>query len=268
MTDSQWQGPFFFIQMADPQFGMFSNDAGFEEETELFTRAVEHANRLKPGFVVICGDLINLPYDMDQTNEFKRIARQLDSSIPLYLASGNHDLGQPNADHTPTQEHLDWYRKTFGADWYGFDHGGCRFAVLNSTSIFNRERFEDEVSRQKEGLVEALKEASSSTHRVVFQHHPWFLREPDEDDGYFAIQSATRREYLDLLERHEVSATFAGHYHENSYGEHGGIEMVTSGPVGMPLGDDPSGFRIVKVYEDRLEHDYYGFDDVPQSVGL
>jgi hypothetical protein len=34
------------------------------------------------------------------------------------------------------------------------------------------------------------------------------------------------------------------------------------------LADDPSGLRIVKVYDDRVEHEYFGMDDVPISVDL
>ena len=44
--------------------------------------------------------------------------------------------------------------------------------------------------------------------------------------------------------------------------------MVTSGPVGFPLGDDPSGLRIVKLYDDRVEHEYFGMDDIPISVDM
>ncbi len=47
-----------------------------------------------------------------------------------------------------------------------------------------------------------------------------------------------------------------------------GLEMVTTGPVGKPLGDDPSGLRVVKVFSDRIEHRYYGLDDVPPSITL
>lgn len=49
---------------------------------------------------------------------------------------------------------------------------------------------------------------------------------------------------------------FAGHYHRNAYARAGEIEMVTTGAVGRPLGDDPSGFRVVDVHDDRLEHSY------------
>jgi hypothetical protein len=31
--------------------------------------------------------------------------------------------------------------------------------------------------------------------------------------------------------------------------------------VGLPLGDDPSGFRVVEVHEDRIEHRFVPLDD-------
>ncbi len=90
---------FFFIQMTDTQFGMsatpllFSylglswNDDEFEKESRLFEKAVEAANRLKPAFVVVCGDLVNKPGHAGQAAEFKRISQNLSRSIPLYLVA-------------------------------------------------------------------------------------------------------------------------------------------------------------------------------------
>ncbi len=42
----------------------------------------------------------------------------------------------------------------------------------------------------------------------------------------------------------QVRAVFAGHYHRNSYGTLGKMEMITTSAVGRPLGVDPSGFRV------------------------
>ncbi|MCK7531246.1 MAG: hypothetical protein MZV63_09475 [Marinilabiliales bacterium] len=53
--------PWFFIQITDPQFGMFDNNAGFEKETILYEKAVEKINILKPDFVVITGDFVHNP---------------------------------------------------------------------------------------------------------------------------------------------------------------------------------------------------------------
>jgi hypothetical protein len=44
--------------------------------------------------------------------------------------------------------------------------------------------------------------------------------------------------------------------------------MVTSSALGQPLGSDPHGYRIVKVYKDKISHTYYSLDDVPTSITL
>ena len=53
--------PFFFIQYTDPQFGMYASNANFSQETANFEFAIATANRLKPAFVVVTGDLVNRP---------------------------------------------------------------------------------------------------------------------------------------------------------------------------------------------------------------
>jgi hypothetical protein len=39
----------FFIQLADPQFGAFSQDKDFAQETANYEFAVANVNRLRPG---------------------------------------------------------------------------------------------------------------------------------------------------------------------------------------------------------------------------
>ncbi|MCP3984400.1 MAG: hypothetical protein GY723_08420 [bacterium] len=273
-TTAEARSEGFFLQMADPQFGMFAkpalfsylgwpwNDDSFEEETIRFEQAIAHANRLRPAFVVICGDLINTPGHAGQTEEFKRIAAKLDPSIPLHLVAGNHDL-----ENEPTPQTLAWYRENFGKDWYSFRHGDVHGIVLNSIIIDEPDAVRNETDAQLAWLRAELPraQASGAAHILVFQHHPYFLSEPDEDDGYFNLSEETRRGYLDLFQAHQVDAILAGHYHRNAQGREGELEMITTGPVGMPLGKDPSGFRIVHFSEEGLDHAYYGLDQVPTS---
>ena len=61
---------------------------------------------------------------------------------------------------------------------------------------------------------------------------------------------------------------FSGHYHRNALARDGDIEAVTTGPVGRPSGGDKSGMRIVIVREDRIEHRYYQFGELPNQVDL
>ncbi|HYV29988.1 MAG TPA: hypothetical protein VEO53_02580, partial [Candidatus Binatia bacterium] len=58
--------PFFFIQLSDPQLGMFTENADFAQETANLEFAVAAVNRLHPAFVVITGDLVNRPGDASQ----------------------------------------------------------------------------------------------------------------------------------------------------------------------------------------------------------
>ena len=89
-----------------------------------------------------------------------------------------------------------------------------------------------------------------------------------ESDSSAAIPGAQRGPLLELLRSHNVEAVFAGHWHKNAISFDGPMQVVISGPVGYPLGDDPSGIRIVSVYDDRVEHHYYGLDEVPSAVDL
>ncbi|MBN1349366.1 metallophosphoesterase [candidate division KSB1 bacterium] len=257
---SKWKKPFFFIQMADTQFGMHSGNEDFEEETKLYEKAIQQANRLKPAFVVICGDLINLPGDSAQAAELLRISKMLDKGIPLHFVAGNHDVG-----NNPTPESLQWYRKTIGRDIYDFQRDGCQFTILNSLFLKSPDSVRDEANRQWSWLTETLKNATENNykHSIIFMHHPLFLHDPDENDDYFNITKEVRQKYMDLFQKYSVTAIFAGHYHRNSLSKFGSIEMVITGAVGKSLGEEPSGFRIVYVYSDHIEHEYFGLDDVP-----
>ena len=101
---------------------------------------------------------------------------------------------------------------------------------------------------------------------LVFLHHPLFIDNPDEPDGRVAIPKARRAVHLDSLKSNNVLVVFAGHAHRNILRSDGVLQLVTSGAVGYPLGDDSSGFRIVKVLHGSIKHKYFGFDDVRNSL--
>jgi 3',5'-cyclic AMP phosphodiesterase CpdA len=190
-----------------------------------------------------------------QIAEFRRIIGLLDKSIPLYLVAGNHDV-----ENKPTAESLKAYRATFGSDWYSFRNGEVYGIVLNSQLIDAPANVPEEAEKQLAWLRDELARAKAigARHLLVFQHHPYFLISAGESDQYFNIDGGTREVYLELFKQAGVEAVLSGHYHRNAYGRNGEMEMITTGPVGKPLGIDPSGFRIVKVGNRALEHEYFG----------
>jgi 3',5'-cyclic AMP phosphodiesterase CpdA len=258
------QQSFFFIQMSDPQFGMYTANADFSRETADFTRAIAAANRLRPAFVVVCGDLTNKQGDSAQIAEYRRIAATLDRSIPLYNVAGNHDVALPM-----TPRSVAAYRSTYGPDYYTFDRNGVLGIVINSSLFKEPSLAPDDASAQTRWLEAMLANARATKRRViVFQHHPWFLVSADEPDQYFNLPVEKRREVLKQLAEAGVRNVFAGHYHRNALARDGDLEMVTTGPVGKPLGTDPSGFRIVIVTRDSVIHRYYALDSLPDRVQL
>jgi 3',5'-cyclic AMP phosphodiesterase CpdA len=256
---------FFFLQMADPQFGMYTSNTGFAQESANLEFAIATANRLHPPFVVMSGDLVNKPGDEAQIEEYFRIVHKLDPAITLYTVAGNHDVG-----NVPTPESLAAYRKVFGGDHYSFRFGTMEGIVLNSSIIQHPEKVPDEEVRQREWLQAELKKAVSDHVQwiVVFQHIPWFLHSADEPDQYFNIPREARTRYLKILEESGVRYSFAGHLHQNSEGKDGAFEMITTGPVGKPLGQASSGMRVVGVNDHGLCDHYYGLGNLPNQIDL
>lgn len=252
-----------FFQMADTQFGFFNANKEFSRETVNMEKAIAESNRLKPAFVVICGDLVNKPGDIAQITEYKRIAAKLDPSIKLYSVSGNHDV-----ENVPTIASLALYKKYFGEDRYTFRSGNILGIILNSSLIKDPSLAPIEAAKQLEWLIQVLKDVKKSNARniMVFMHHSFFLKDSNEPDEYFNINTERRKIYLELFKTYGIKQVFAGHYHRNAYGKFDDMEMITTGPVGKPLGSDSSGFRIINVKGKIVDHTYFALDSLPVQL--
>ncbi len=265
MTGRNGKDSFYFIQMSDPQFGFYNDNKSFELETAHYLKAIAEANRLRPAFVVVTGDLVNKPFDTAQIHEYKRISGKLNPRIPLYSVPGNHDVG-----NTPYPKDIDLYNDQLGKDYYSFTSNTMLGIVLNSLYLKDPQHIPAQAAQQEKWLVETLEEAKRKRYRhiIVFLHHPMFLNQPDEDDQYFNIPKETRKKYMDIFRAAGIKYIFAGHYHRNAFAKDQDIEMVTTGPVGKPLGKDSSGFRIIRVLGNQISHQYYTLDSIPARVQL
>ena len=279
---------FSFIQLADPQFGMYASlsgtdnpsfdrladlgmnitkvpkTTGFQYETARYEMAIAAANKLDPEFVITCGDMCNDKENpSDEYTELMRITGTLSKTIPMYWVAGNHDV-----TNQPTPESLSRYRKLYGDDVYSFDREDSHFVVINSTVCQDPSLVWNEWERQVEFLTSDLREArgNGSRHMVVFTHHPPFLTFLDEDDSWLVIPKKRRRVLVDLFVKYGVSHVFSGHWHRNHYSYFRKLQIVATSSVGYPLGGDPSGFRIVNVYDDRIEHEFFALGSPPENI--
>lgn len=251
--------PWFFVQLTDPQFGMFDNNAGFEKETALYEKAVAEINSLNPDFVVITGDFVHDQNSAAQINEFKRITAKIKPSIPVYYSPGNHDIGQ-----VPNEESLRKYRKNYGSDRFSFRHKGSSFIGFNTGII--KAKLEKPEQKQFAWLTEKLQQSKKAQHIMLFTHYPFFNKTADEPTAYSNIDQEYREKYLRLFSNSRVTAVFSGHHHNNGLATYGKMELVTSSSLGKPLGKAPSGFRIIKVYDDKIEHQYFGLKELPEKI--
>lgn len=251
--------PWFFIQLTDPQFGMFEKNEGFEKETLLYQKAVTEINILNPDFLVITGDFVNDQDSYAQIIEFKRITAMIKPSIPVYYSPGNHDIGQ-----LPDKESLKNYKRNYGSDHFSFKHKGSSIIGFN-TGLIKAKSNKPEL-KQFRWLAEKLRESRKAQHIILFTHYPFFNKTVDEPTAYSNIDRECREKYLRLFSDNRVSAVFSGHHHSNGLSKYGNVELVTTSALGKPLGKDPSGFRIIKVYRDKIEHEYFGLDELPDSV--
>jgi 3',5'-cyclic AMP phosphodiesterase CpdA len=260
---SAQQQPLYFVQLSDPQFGMYANNAGFEQETANFEFAVATVNRLKPAFVVITGDLVNKAGEPAQIAEYKRIVAKIDPSIPVYHVAGNHDVG-----NAPTPESLAAFRKNIGRDYYSFRNGPVYGIVLNSVLLHAPASVAADLDAQEAWLKKELvtAKASGAKHILVFQHHPFFIKDAAEPDVYENIPRDRRSKYLDLLRSYGVRYVFAGHYHQNAIVKDGDLEMITTGAVGKPLRGSRSGIRVVAVGENSVTHEFRDFGSLPEKL--
>ncbi len=268
--DTKTPKPYFYVVAADPQLLWGQKDDRNWQST------VDHINRLKPDFVIVCGDLIQGANESKAWDDPKKVeaydqlaklyldaAKKINPEIKLYNVAGNHDVSLK-----PTVKTLAWYEGHFGKPWYTFEHKQSLFVVLESGLLRESGGAPDLAIKQSEWLRDTLTKTGEKNyaHRTAYMHHPMCLENVAEKGGYFNMPLQVRTEMLQMFHQQEFRAVFSGHYHRNAYVKDGEMELITTSSCGKSLGKDPLGFRIVKVYPDRIEHKYYGFDEVPKAV--
>lgn len=229
---------FSFVQMCDTQLGM----GGYEHDVKTFTLAVDQINKMKPDFVVICGDLVNKA-DEKSWADFSRIKAGF--VIPCHCAAGNHDV-----ENVPTAKSLKLYREKVGKDYFAVEHKGFTFVIAN-TQLW-KAPLKGESEKHDAWFVETLKVAKAKGRPVVVVvHYPLFLQKPDEKEAYFNLPVAKRMELLKLCEENGVVAFLAGHTHKLIVNDYKGIQLVNGETTSKNFDNRPMGFRWWDVGSDR-----------------
>jgi predicted phosphodiesterase len=252
--------------------------------TDLAMRA---ARKVKADFAIQGGDHV-----FDALGVTKERAAQLfdlyakteqDLGLKVHHTLGNHDVfGVYTASGVPATDPeygKKMFAERFGPTYYGFDHKGVHFVVLDSIGItpdrFYEARMDDD---QLAWLGKELASVPAGAPIVVVTHIPLVTAVPSYTPPFpqaahgngFANGPAA----IKLFEGHNVLAVLQGHTHVNERVEWHGVPYITSGAVcgnwwhGTRLGT-PEGFTVVTIADGKLSTQYEttGFKSVdPQNT--
>ena len=248
---------FVIIQIADAQLGFdaavkgqapgaeYINDLSYE--VGLLQKAVAAVNDKKPDAVVFTGDQVNLPADEEQWNAFNEAVSGIDPSISTLHIPGNHDvfISEGQVDATP-------FSSRYGTDRFVYQNRKVCVVGINSNIIKYNDPREEE---QYEWMKSVLEQAGAGAVKIIFCHHPFFLKDIEEEDGYFQIQKSKRKKYFDMFLENGVLAVYAGHLHDSSEGEYMGIAMKTATSAAYQLGEAGPSYRYIVVQNGTVAHD-------------
>jgi len=245
-----------FIHITDshlPTHIFYPDPVSLTDSTEVedLREVIKDINLIHPEFVLFTGDIVNEGEmeDFENRRVYTKAQKLLEElQVPIYLTSGNHDLGGWDSSPPPqgTARHNWW--DFFGWNWlqdppatdpyytqnYSFDYGQIHFigleAYLNYDSymynIYGDESFTD---LQMQWLDDNLSQASGSESQVLFYHYDF-------------------SEQIDLEEL-EVEMALYGHIHSN-------FGNINSAPYNLATAatcDGNRAYRVIHVNNDILE---------------
>ena len=271
-----------FIVAADTQIGLYSHFSNIKDKSEIRTNSIEFVkldflnlkpttsfdfeisnfNRLRTElndedflFLTILGDLINDADNQNQLNEFQKIINDFNVDNKIYLVPGNHDVCIPAKEDKISEYSLNLYRERFGPDYYKVEHDNLKLIFLNSSIFRNHKNFLKDYNNQLNLLKDAVHGYDEDL--FIFMHHPLYAEDVNEDKSTWNIDKETRLEIIDILSNHNKSVNiFSGHMHQNKINNYKNIKNIVVSSIGVPLGNDPSGYYKVNYENKNLNYTF------------
>jgi len=177
---------------------------------------------LDPTFIVHMGDLVQeFPGRPDFDRAQQEALAQIDAvglRDRIHFVAGNHDVGdKPDPTmptHAVTEQDLTAHEERFGSTYTQWQHGGLRFAILNS-QILNSDL--PAAGQQQAWLEELL--SVGEDNLILFLHLPLYLRDAQDPHlgHYDTVAEPARGHLLRRLRHSSLQHLFAAHVHFRFY---------------------------------------------------
>jgi len=239
-------------------------ESGIEKEKQNLKNFIDFANKAKPDLVVHCGDIVNRISNSNPLNEYLDLIKKL-NDVPIYHLPGNHDVGID--PENLSLEGLNFYNDFFGNDFYNLECKNFELIFLNSSKFINYQNT-DLYKEQVDFIKKKLKAFTSRKRIIVFMHHPPFIDDKDilakgenrihgRDISYWTFNKKINEDFFNLFENHDLEFIFTGHLHINLETQYKNTKIIVTSALGLPLGNDPSGFRIIEFKNEKLSYDFF-----------
>ncbi len=201
---------------------------------------------LAPKFTVHLGDLTHPVPSMaaysTAVEDFRKIITEL--KMPLYLVPGNHDVGDKPVDWAPAgvvrERFLAAWSRNFGSHYQSFSHGGVKFILLNA-QIINSGL---ELEHQQRTWLESTLKTADGERIMLLLHYPPYIYTEDEAENYDNLAITGRTWLLDLSEKYNVEALFAGHVHHFWYNRYKSMDCYLLPSTSFTRQDYSEMFRV------------------------
>jgi 3',5'-cyclic AMP phosphodiesterase CpdA len=177
----------FGLRAAAPQASftfVHASDTHISPQTVGRTRRLkELVDSIKPGFVLITGDLVRdaLRVGEAEATGYYQLFQQETAAFPapLWTVPGNHEVfGIERSKSGVSATHPLYGRKMYhlyrGPDYYSFNAGGIHFVGLNTIDIDDSSYYGHVDSVQLAWLRDDLAQLPATTPVVTFNHIPFF----------------------------------------------------------------------------------------------
>ena len=240
--------PYVVVQIADAQLGFTASDKCNKEgrpydddvtyEIECLTKAVAMINEIKPDVVVFTGDQVHHATNQLEWTAFLDAISGISKDVKIFHVPGNHDvlISENSVDSSPFEQH-------FGASTFLHREKSVKLVGINSNLI----KYNDSKEAEQMEWLESNLPKKSKEVTLIFGHHPFFLQNIDEGEGYFQVQKDKRKIYFDLFKANGVDAVYTGHLHNNAESEYDGIPAKTATSVAYQIGNAQPSIRVITV---------------------
>ncbi len=260
--------PFSFVQVSDVHIGWLyavrQTAFGTPEcmDNTKLLGAVRQINTLQPDLAVFCGDMVCFAREQALIDRFRETVAEM--RCPVHYVCGNHDI-------LMSEDEIGIYRRNFGMEYGSFEYNNSLFIILNTCSM--EKYFIDRTIARRQyewfGAVLQASESRSYDHIFVICHVPFLVYSPDEEDNSFSVLSEFRAPFLELIEKYGVEYVLAGHTHKEFDVTCRGTRHLTSTTLMWPSeGQEKAGFRVFKVYPDKIDNYWVTLKDEPEKIIL